>query len=85
MSHFLLQLNLGALLTSACRLSRLCKICYPSNHFLLILGVAVRSGRLFSITKADWGLEKLLVIQSREVVAPERLLYIEVIVISIWT
>ncbi len=28
-----------------------------ANNFLLILGVAVRSGRLFSIVKADWGLE----------------------------
>ena len=53
-----------------------------SNNFLLILGVAVRSG---TIAKAGWGTRKLLVIQSREVVTPERLLYIEVIVVSIRT
>ncbi len=47
--------------------------------------MAVRSGRLFSIAKADWGLEKLLVVRSREVAVPERLLYIEVIVVSIRT
>ncbi len=34
-------------------------------------------GGLFSIAKADWGTRKLLVIPSREVVAPDRLLYID--------
>ena len=53
-----------------------------SNNFLLILGVAVRSGRLFSIAKADWGLE------SCSLYGVERwpflrgcLIYIEVIVV----
>ena len=55
---------------------------YLNNNFLLILGVAVHSERLFSIAKADQGTRKLLVIRSREVAAPERLLYIEVIVQS---
>ncbi len=65
---FLLQMNLGALLTASlahtslkgcrdktARLSRLCK--KECNNFLLILGVAVRSEKLFSIAKADQGLE----------------------------
>ena len=51
-----------------------------NNYFLLILGVAVHSGRLFSIAKAGWGLE------SCSLYGVERwLLYIEVIVVSIWT
>ncbi len=58
---------------------------YLSSNFLLILGVAVCSGRLFSIAKADWATRKLLVVRSREVAVPERLLYIEVIVVSIRT
>ncbi len=54
-----------------------------SNNFMLI-GVTVCSGRLFPLLKLI-GTGKLLVIRSREVAAPERLLYIEVIVVSICT
>ena len=43
-----------------------------NSAIIFYIGVAVRSGRLFSIAKAG----KLFVIQSREVVVPERLLYI---------
>ena len=74
MSHFLLQINLGALLTAslahtsfekAVEISYMqlgfhdCVKCYLNNKFLLILGVAVRSGRLLSLAKAGWELESL--------------------------
>ncbi len=50
----------------------------------MILGVAVRSGRLFSIAKADWGLESWsLHVRSRKVAAPERLLYIIEVIVNV--
>ncbi len=89
-------MNLGALLTAClahtsfekegCRDKLQLRLLQNiSSIFLLILGVAVRSGRLFSIAKADWATRKLLVVGSREVAVPKRLLYIEVIVVSIRT
>ena len=70
MSQFLLQMNLGALLTAYLAHTSFDETVGTSYSYiidhdcfkimlsqLLILGVAVRSGRLFSIAKADWVLE----------------------------